>query len=442
MWSWLRLRKRAASVRRTFRRFVPVLEQLEPRLALAGNVAAVVSAGSLIVTGDNLGADITISQPAAGKITIAGNGTTVNGSAGPVTFSRVTRNLSVNFGKGDDSLAFDQTNPITLSGNLSINGGQGSNTVYTLLSSTSPLNVGGNLSILNLPGPSEVTYLLNLNVKGSVQIQNLGGNAYVGVGYAYASVSNILGNLLIANGPGNSDVTDLSSNVNGNVQISNRGTSASTTIYSSDGQNTIGGSLEIINGPGQVSQTASYSTQIDSTNVGQNLQLAGVGAVESYIGLTNSAVGGSTILSGGNGDTTVLVDNAMFGGAFLLQTGNGADNVSIGTAGAATITRLVPEARTKTVTDPTTGRVYEETYIVFVPVYETIEEAGTPVTFNGLVAVGLGGGDDTLNLALDAEVSFHKVAIMDDEGGHNTAYVHTANVSGVPMLIGFQVVDE
>lgn len=69
MWSSLRRPNRAASATKERpRRFVPVLEQLEPRLALAGNVMAVVSGGNLIVTGDIqgvylIGADITVSQP-------------------------------------------------------------------------------------------------------------------------------------------------------------------------------------------------------------------------------------------------------------------------------------------------------------------------------------------------------------------------------------------
>lgn len=441
MWSWLRLRKRAALARKTFPRFVPVLERLEPRLALAGNVAAIVSAGNLIVTGDNLGADITISQPAAGQITISSNDTTVNGSTGPVAFSGVTRNLSINFGKGDDSLTFDETNPITLSGNLSINGGQGSNTASTLPGSPGSLNVGGNLSILNLPGPTETTDLLNLNVKGNVQIQN---------------------------GPGSYDETDLSANVNGNVQIVNLGTAAFTSIYSSAGQNTIGGSLQIINGPGQAGQTATYTTQIDSTEIGHNLKVASFGSGNNYIGLTASEVGGSTTLNSGNGNNTVLLDNAIFGGdfqlqagngaettalvdsaifsgGFLLQTGNGADTVSLGATETAQIARVVPETREgiKTVYDPVTRRTIEVpyTYIVFKPVYETITAVGGPVTFNGPVTVNLGGGDDTLNLAIDAEVTFQKAATLDGQGGQNTAYADTANVSGLPKLKDFQVID-
>ena len=156
MTSWLRSPKWSSSTRRTYRRFVPRFEQLEPRLALTGNVAAIVSGGSLIVTGSNLGADIYVSQPCIGQITLTSGDTAVNGSTEPITFKGVTRDLIINFvGKGDDSITFDEINPINLFGNLTINGGQGSNTVSVATSSASlnfaSLNVGGNLSILNLP---------------------------------------------------------------------------------------------------------------------------------------------------------------------------------------------------------------------------------------------------------------------------------------------------
>ena len=513
MWSWFRTPKRSSSARRTYRRFRPVLEQLEPRWALSANVAAFVAGGNLVVYGSNLGANIIVSQPRIGQITLAGNGiTTVNGSTEPVTFSGVTRDLNINFfGNGGDLLAFDETNPITLSGNLTINGAQGSNTVITL-PGPGYLNVGGNLSILNLPGATKTTELFNLNVRGNVQILNLGGDASVSMDVNSAenvlpSVNTIGGNLLIYNGPGSNDQTNLSSiNVKGTVQVQNLGATAGTFIYNSvAGQNSICGNLLIYNGPGSNDQTNLSSinvkgsvqivnqavaaatvidslagqnsiggnlqinnglaqdsqTQIGSTNIGRNLQVAGYGSGDSSILLLDSETTGDTDLTGGNGnntvtldttgfgggfqlqtgnggDTTVVVDAANFGGAFLLQSGNGADTLSIGKSGPGTISHFVPEQRVRTVT--VNQFAYEIIYTVYKPVYETIQEAG-PVTFNGPVTVGLGGGDDTLNLAIDAEVTFLKAATLNGQNGQNTANVHTANLSGVPKLKGFQVND-
>ena len=460
LFGWIRSPERAASARRTYFRFVPRLEQLEPRLALTGNVAAVVSGGSLIVTGTSLGADIYVSQPRAGQINLAGNGTTVNGSTAPVTFSGVTRSLTIDFvGNGDDLVIFDGANPITLSGNLSINGGQGSNTVIDLVGA---LNVGGNLAIINPPGATETTNLSSLNVKGNVQIQNLGGDASVSI--AGTSANTIGGNLLIVNGPGDNDATDLFSvNVRGNVQVQNQGATASTVIDSPSGQSNIGGSLQVINGPGQGSQTPSYGTYIVGMDVGQNLQVTGCESGDNSILLQGSEVRGNTNLNGGNGSnavvldtvnfgggfqlqtgngagTTVLVDSANFGGNFLLQTGNGADTLSIGSKGVGTMVKLLVETRTIQVID-STGQVLTESYNLVKPVYEHTTLAAGPVTFNGPVTVNLGGGGDTLNLATGAAVTFRRAATLDDQGGQNTANVDPANLSGVPKLKGFQVIN-
>ena len=216
MWSRLRFPKRVASAAKTRRRFVPVLEQLEPRLALTGNVAAIVSAGNLIVTGDNLGADITVSQPDAGQITLAGNGSEVNGSTAPVTFSGVTRDLRINFGNGHNALTFDETNPLPCPATCPSAGAKAA-IWYPRLPGSGSLNVGGNLSILDPSGTgtTQLITLLNLNVQGNVQIQNTGGNAIVTIAAASAGgafPANVIGgDLLITNGPGSGDGTDLSS---------------------------------------------------------------------------------------------------------------------------------------------------------------------------------------------------------------------------------------
>src|SRR5262249_36534319 len=87
-------------------RFRPALESLEDRLTPANITTSLVN-GNLTLT-DNGASSITISQPAANEITITpGDGTTVNGQAGPVTIEDVTGNLSINLGSGNDSVAFD-----------------------------------------------------------------------------------------------------------------------------------------------------------------------------------------------------------------------------------------------------------------------------------------------------------------------------------------------
>src|SRR5208337_5484750 len=137
--------------------------------------------------------------------------------------------------------------------------------------------------------------------------------------------------------------TDLSSiNVKGSVQILNQGNHAITDITLSTGPNTIGGNLQIIDGAGQLAQT-----EIDGTKVGRNLQVAASGPdSNTTLILTSTQVRNDTGLKGGDGDSTVFVNDDTFGGSFQLQTGNGADTVCIGTGDITIATvrlRLVAE---------------------------------------------------------------------------------------------------
>ncbi len=429
--------ERRRSVRRTHSYPVPFLEQLETRVVLSGNVSAFVSSGSLIVIGDNEGADIAVSQPRVGEITVTGDGTTVNRSDGPVTFSGVTRDLRAKFGSGDDSLTFDETNPITVFGNLSIDGGQGRNTISTLAGSPGSLTVGRDLDILNQSGDTELITLLNLNVKRNVQIRNTGGDSLVTIDVASNGIdppgfNSVGGNLQIVNGPGQYNQTDLSSiNVKGDLQVLNQGDTDITAISSSTMPNTIGGNLQIIDVGGQVAQT-----EIDNTKVYHSLQVAACGPDSSTtLILTTTQVGGITSLKSGDADSTVYVGDDTFGGNFQLQTGSGDDSAYIGTGGIAIATeRLVLVSET----------IIENgiPVIVLQPVLETVQAPYTlgPVTFDGKVTAGLGAGDDVLELALNALVRFRKAATFDGQGGYNTALLQITNLPSLPTLKDFQFV--
>jgi hypothetical protein len=399
-------------------------------VALAGNVTAAVYGGNLIVTGDNHGANITISQPRADQITLTGDGTTVNGSTHPTTFTGVTQGLRINLGNGNNSLTFDETNPITLRGNLSVNDGRGSNTISTLPGSPGSLNVGGNVSILNQPGPLEQITLTNLNVNGDVRIQNLGGDSLVKINVASAgnalppSGNTIRGNLLIANGPGNVDQTDLSAlNVKRNVQILNRGGEALTSIDRGSSSSTIGGELQIIDRNAQTAQT-----DVEGVKVGRDLQVAAWGPGNSTIIVQSSQVGGTTNLQGGNGGDGVVVGDSTFGGAFHLKTGKGDDSIAIGT--------LVPSTLYEVELEVVIENGVPVTKIVTVP--ETIMSGGN-VTFNAPVTVNLGGGDDTLYLALGALVKFKKAATLNGQQGDTIANVDPANLPIMPTLKSFSL---
>ena len=83
------------------------LETLEPRLLMAGDVTAAVVGGDLILRGDARANHVVIDQAGLsdGQFRIAGaDGTTVNGTAGPLVLDNVTGALRAALGRGDDVL--------------------------------------------------------------------------------------------------------------------------------------------------------------------------------------------------------------------------------------------------------------------------------------------------------------------------------------------------
>ncbi len=122
--------------------------------ALANNVGATVEGELLVVAGDNVGNQISISRTAAGDVVVSGqNGTLINGRTS-VRFPRLQLNaaeirmgggndvvtlrglqiandLYVELGDGDDRLTAPAASPVIVGGNVAIEGGAGNDTVRT-----------------------------------------------------------------------------------------------------------------------------------------------------------------------------------------------------------------------------------------------------------------------------------------------------------------------
>jgi hypothetical protein len=154
-----------------------LLETLESRSTPAGNVAATFSAGTLTLTGDALGNDITITTvmdpdvPLLHTIVTGNNETLVNGlpwqafsgvshivirlnqgndklyfgvqgATGGNSFT-IPGNLTIDLGPGDDDLTFSDS---TVGGNTVIRGRQGSDSV--VFGDSSSVFFGGNVTVL------------------------------------------------------------------------------------------------------------------------------------------------------------------------------------------------------------------------------------------------------------------------------------------------------
>ncbi|HQZ68682.1 MAG TPA: hypothetical protein PLY87_26525 [Planctomycetaceae bacterium] len=456
-------------------------EQLECRMLPTGHILAVVRCGNLIVHGDNVGADIEVSQIRAGQITLTGHNTTINGSMKPMTFSNVTRDLRINLGSGNDSVAFNESTPIKIRGNLSVQGGHGDNQVSTISGSPGSLNVGGQLTIVNLQAGTSLTTLYNINVNGDVKIVNQGGNCMVAIdvnsqGYDLPPQNTIRGNLKIVNGGGDIALVNLQSlDVRGSVYITNSSGTALVEIGGHDPLDShrhskIAGGLQIVNGPGLVSQVGIRSidvrrnvyvrneghdmsnaifeasiiggsvavtnlsgqrnqTHFFETDIGQNLRVKEAGPGNSFFAFQSSNVRGTTHLWQGNGENTVYFANATFGRRFQARTGGGNDMLGLGT----TRFDFGYEQRYGVVAINDEGAINieqrSETRAATV--------AAGSVTFNGRVRINLGSGDDTLELATGAKVTFRKFAKINGRKGQNTANINHANVVNSPKLRHF-----
>lgn len=193
----------------------------------------------------------------------------------------------------------------------------------------------------------------------------------------------------------------------------------------------------MINGPGK-----SETTIISNTKVAKNLNVWGSGTGQNRLFLDMMEIKGNTKLSGTNGDNIILVDSDKFVGQFQVKTGLGADNVKIGGTHSIVFydtTTMVPEYGEKVVKK--NGVEMIVVYVVPNLGTETkMYAAGGPVTFNGKVTAQLGGGNDTLQLATYADVSFNKGATIDGEGHLNKAYIDVAHLPVAPVLKRFRVI--
>lgn len=159
------------------------MESLENRIALAGDVSAALEGSLLVVAGDNLANEISITQNAAGNVTLLGlNGTTVNGLPSLTLANPRLNSAEIRMEGGNDRLT---VNGLRTSTDLNIDLGAGNDSANVIA------NAGGNLTIKGETGNDVVTVRgsragIDLNIEmgtgtASVNLRNstIGGNATV-----------------------------------------------------------------------------------------------------------------------------------------------------------------------------------------------------------------------------------------------------------------------
>ncbi|HEV8607484.1 MAG TPA: hypothetical protein VGQ99_19270 [Tepidisphaeraceae bacterium] len=148
-----------------------MMERLEGRMLLAGNVTAVVAGGSITITGDRRGNDLLIDTKGlgAGQLRLTGENTSINGEFGPVEFSGVTQDIRVFLGDGKNRL---QVSHIDWPHGLEAFSGDGADVVQVDVSDLGSLLVrsgGGNDSI----------NLVDSSVRGDTNLGSGEGNDLV-----------------------------------------------------------------------------------------------------------------------------------------------------------------------------------------------------------------------------------------------------------------------
>src|SRR5262245_12588848 len=148
------------------------MERLEGRLALAGDVTAVVVDGTLFITGDS-DANFVSGGVGNGNASLSGlEGTTING-LNEVSFNSLDiDNVVVKLGGGDDVVYIP--NSLITDGDVGIDGGSGKDTVY--LSVFGQVAIGGNLIVKNAE-QVRAQQAEMFDIGGDLEITTHGGSA-------------------------------------------------------------------------------------------------------------------------------------------------------------------------------------------------------------------------------------------------------------------------
>ena len=407
------------------------LERLEPRLVMAGNVIAQVSQGSLTLTGDARDNQIVITQSAAGRFTISGQaGTTINRSAGPVTFSGVTADIRASMGAGDDRVQLGGRS-ITVGDDLVIVGGTGDNRLDVLAA----LTVTDDILISNQQGTDMTVITGRLRVGGNVSVRNGDGQSFTVINPGPgAGVNRIAGHLFVSNGTGDHHNTVIDTNVGGNVSFNsgqaNAGAFNTFAVEDSPVRLRIGGSASF------VSQSRARTTNVlNSTDVVGNVLFSTgtTGPASHSLGSLDSLgaarVGGRVSIRADQSTGQVAVTLGDLGteargglairGDLRIRTGSGLDQINVGSVRVDRSTAISTGAGTDSVRiDDSTlvGAVTVSTGLgadeVLVEQRTSLSDAATQ--FRQSVLVDLGEHNDLLRLGL---ASSRNQAVRLSQGG-------------------------
>ncbi|WP_020473139.1 hypothetical protein [Zavarzinella formosa] len=481
--SWLNNMFSSNSSSRTRRRQQPRLglECFEERtVPTASQITATLSGGTLTLTAQDAASveDVALSDttnvPGAITVSAASMGTTFKfGATTGTTFDFAgVKSISVFLKGGADSL---NAQGIHLSGNLSINGGDGGNNI-TLSNNTF---VGGTVTVTNGIGAMGDLDILDVNSthigKNLVINQGTGkqttdtevfGTTFIG-GYISElgcagpddlsiQTTNIGSYLSLTGGLGDDQLSLTTSNVGSYVKAA-LGDGNNMAVISGS---SVGGSVSVTTGLG------TDSFELTNTTVGTTVT-ASMGEGNDKVRLLDASIGGATSVALGNGANSLDIDsNGTPGdtsttGSFLMGNltvtgGTGIDIVSLGSDKPVIVGGMTSMAlgNEPTPTTPTTGdtvNIDDTTFLNTVNLDfgagNAIDQllvdikpgtAGVLTKFADKLTVTMGGGDDLVRLgvAMSANngVYFGVAPAIDGGTGDDTIFRGNGLIGGTTSI--------
>lgn len=374
----------------------------------------------------------TVSQNISGPISVdtgAANLVVVVGSPGS---NSTSKGLTWTNGNGATQVFLEGN--VQINGNVTGKAGEG----FAKITVLDGLAVNGSVSITNGPGGSETLFAGPTKVSGSFTLNNGDGADIVEV---VGSSFDVLGAVTINQGIGDSSSPAVAAIGPSSVKIA-------------AGKTVIGGGLTIkaLSGNDVVQLAGVISAKSltvdlgadradiqidDSLSVSGNLsiQLGDADDVVSVPGNVN--VGGTTTVRTGAGSDQIL----WYGGASLLQgavtidTGDGVDEIAVQgwTVKAATKVSLGSGNDTLFIDNSTFAAVNLDAGSGSDQVYIETQDLGGTTTFNGVVSINLGDGDDLVivGISLDTDdfAVFNGAVNVNGGAGLDQVYANTDRVN-------------
>ncbi len=397
------------------------VEALEDRRLLAGNITATFFGGNLVLRGDASDNAVTISQTAPNTVSVlgktnSGSATTINGLAGPITFTGVLNSVDADLKAGNDQfLLGNNSTDVNALNNEILFGSVG--TFSGLASARTVVKFG----VVARMGDGIDSVVIFADVGGDIFVDGGANNDGFGV-----QGSIVRGSVTFEGGTGDNPSLLVRNTIVSNQININGGQGANrANVSSSTAQN--------VNFHGN--EGADLIT-VSNSNIKNNVSVNSFGGADSLL-IGGSTIGGSAYLDVGSADDSVSIDNTSIrfdaiitgwigndsfaitskkatpgsgalatqttiGGVLVVDAGQGNDTIDIGSTGTGDLAVKVTGYTTIIGGDGLDGLTVRNSQFLngftadMGAGNDSVDFKGVAITRN--LSVFLGSGDDSLRL--------------------------------------------